>query len=262
MSTRGSDGRGGSRGAGRGVRTGCLLLGAGVLLLGAIPSFAQVQRSGGGAASAQLMQQYQQAITEREKLQADNQKLKKDLDDTKKQLDAAKKDLAAAKAGNTRGQAELAAAQAASQTSAKNLTDTNNKMKELIGQFRDTIANLRHVETERSELQTQLAQSKLTYDKCAQTNYQLYQVTDEVLNRLSHEGPFSCAARAEPFTRLRRTQIDNMVLEYKQRALELQLKKPAVPGAAAISPSAPGATPIPTSAPSAAPAAAATPAPR
>jgi hypothetical protein len=39
-------------------------------------------------------------------------------------------------------------------------------------------------------------------------------------------------ARAEPFTRIKRTQVDNYVLEYKQRAEELRMQKAAPPPAA------------------------------
>ena len=225
------------------------VIAAAALLLGALsvgPVRAQVQRSGGGGgANAMLMQQYQQAVSDRTQLQADNAKLKKDLDELKKRLDEAKKQVAASKAGASRGEAAqaaaLAAARAESASNAKTLADTSNKMKELIDRFRETIANLHTVETERTDLQRQLAQSNTAFDKCAERNYDLYQVTSEILDRYSHQGAFSYLARAEPFTRIKRTQIDNLVLEYKERAEQLRVKKPdAAPG--------PGAKPSPLNA--------------
>jgi regulator of replication initiation timing len=188
---------------------------------------AQVQRSGGGggAANAQLMMQYQQADAERTQLKSENTKLKKDLDDLKKQLDAASKQAVASKAGVGRDAAQLAAAQAANDRSAKDLADSKGKMQELVGKFRETITQMRGIEAERSQLQQQLAQSKTAFDQCAERNYSLYQVDNEVLDRYAHEGAFSHMASAEPFTRIKRTQIDNLVLEYKERAEELRLKK-------------------------------------
>jgi hypothetical protein len=103
-------------------------------------------------------------------------------------------------------------------------------MQELIGHFRETVTTLRGVESERTQLQQQLAQSQAAFDKCAERNYALYQVDNEVLDRYQHQGPFSYLARAEPFTRLKRTQIDNLALEYKQRAEELRMKPPAANG--------------------------------
>lgn len=222
---------------------------------------AQVQRSGGGggAANAQLMMQYQQADAERTQLKSDNAKLKKDLDDLKKQLDAATRQAAVSKAGVSRDAAQLAAAQAANERSAKDLADGKAKTQELVGKFRETITQMRGIEAERSRLQQELAQSKTAFDQCAERNYSLYQVDNEVLDRYSHEGAFSHLARAEPFTRIKRTEIDNLVLEYKERAEELRVKKaeatsrsaaPA-PGSAAppaAAPSASGAPPASTSA--------------
>jgi len=129
--------------------------------------------------------------------------------------------------------------------------DAKGKMQELVGKFRETITQMRGIESERSQLQQQLAQSKTAFDQCAERNYSLYQVDNEVLDRYSHEGAFSHMASAEPFTRIKRTQIDNLVLEYKERAEELRMKKAeAASGSAAPPGVAPG--PADTTAPSSA----------
>jgi chromosome segregation ATPase len=217
------------------------------------------------------MMQYQQASAERTQLQADNAKLKKDLEDLKKQLEASNKQAAASKAGVSRDAAQLAAAQAANDRTTKDLTDSKAKMQELINKFRETITQMRGIESERAQLQQQLAASKASFDQCVERNYQLYQVDSEVLDRYSHEGAFSRMAAAEPFTRIKRTQIDNYVLEYKERAEELRLQKAAPPagaapptstapaaakeaasgGGAAPQPSSPAATSAPTNTPAA-----------
>jgi chromosome segregation ATPase len=192
---------------------------------------AQVERSGGGA-NAQLAAQFQQAVAERTQLQAENDKLKKDLDEAKKQLQAATTQLTAAKAGAGTTQAQLAAAQASSQSNAQALEQSRARLQELVDRYRDTATTLREVETERSHLQQQLAQSKTDFDVCAERNYQLFQVDGEVLDRYEHQGAFSYLARAEPFTRLERTRIENLVDEYRARAEELRVQKapPAVAG--------------------------------
>jgi len=228
------------------------VLAAFALVLGALfaaPSWSQVQRGGGGG-NAALMQQYQQLASERTQLQADNAKLKKDLDDLKKQLDATKQQVTASKAGAGRNQAALAAAQSAVQaekeSSARTIADYRSKMQELVDKFRETATQLQSVESERSQLRQQLAQSKVEFDKCAERNYDLYQVDREVLDRYEHQGAFSYLARGEPFTRIKRTQIDNFVLEYKERAEELRVKKPDSASAPPATP--PGANGNPASA--------------
>jgi len=219
-----------------------------VALLSIVTADAQVQRSGGGA-NAQLFQQYQQALTERGQLQAENEKLKKSLDDLKKQLDASQQQLGTLKSGASRGQAALVAAQASNESTVKALATTQSKMQELISHFKETAAALRGVETERTQLLQELAQSKAAYDKCAERNYELYQIANDVLNHYQHQGMFSYMERAEPFTRLKQTQIDNLVLDYRARAEELRLKgaTPSPAGAAA----GPGTT-VPSAAPASA----------
>lgn len=191
---------------------------------------AQVQRSGGGGGNAQLMQQFQQAVSERTQLQADNAKLKKDLEDLKKQLATAQQQATASKAGAERNQAAaVMAARAATDSTQKSLDETKGKMQELVSRYRETITTMRGIETERTQLQQQLAASKAGFDQCAETNYSLYQITAEVLDRYAHQGAFSYLGRSEPFTRIKRTQIENLVLEYKQRADELRVKKASGP---------------------------------
>ena len=227
--------------------------GASILLASLVlvePAVAQVQRSGGGgAANMQLYQQYQQAVSERAQAQAESAKLKKDVDDLKKQLAAAKQQLAGAQSGARRTEAERVQAQEASDASNKSLADLKGQMQKLIDRFKETIGTLEGVEIDRNQFKTQLTQSQAAFDQCAEDNFALYQVNGEVLDRYAHQGPFSYLARAEPFTQIKRTQIDNLVLEYRQRAEELRLKKAAPPGAAAPPP--PGGTSGSTSPPKA-----------
>jgi chromosome segregation ATPase len=189
--------------------------------------FAQVERSGGGA-NAQLMQQFQQAVSERTQLQAENAKLKKDAEDVKKQLATAQQQLTASKAGSDRNQAAVAAARASNESTQKTLEETKSKMQELVARFRETVTTMRGIETERAQLRQQLAASQSAYDQCAESNNSLYQIDNEVLDRYQHQGAFSYFERSEPFTRLKRTQIDNLALEYRQRAEELRIKRAGV----------------------------------
>jgi chromosome segregation ATPase len=211
---------------------------------------AQVQRSGGGA-NAQLAQQYQQAVAERTQLQADNEKIKKELEDTKKQLQAAKQQLNASKASAGTAASQVQAAQAATQTAEKSLEQTKSRMQELINRYRDTAVTLRAAEADRARLQQDLAQSKSAFDRCADRNYQLYQLDNEVLDRYQHQSAFSYLERAEPFARIKRTEIENLAEEYKVRAEELRVQKAPPASAAASSPSEPATPAAGASAPAA-----------
>ena len=201
---------------------------------------AQVERSGGGA-SAQLVQQYQQVLAQRSQLQADNDKLKKDLDDTSKQLKEAKQQLAALKSGGATQEA-LTAAQAAAQNATKALEQNKARMQELIDRFRETATTLKEVETDRSRQGRQQQLTQAAMDQCAQNNAQLYQINSDVLDRLEHQGLFSRAAASEPFTRIKRTQNDNLAYEDHQRADSLRVPSPSEPPAAGAAAEVPAAT--------------------
>jgi DNA repair exonuclease SbcCD ATPase subunit len=212
------------------------------------PACAQVTRSGGGGGNAQLMQQFQQAVSERTQLQAQNAKLKKEAEDLKKQVAAAQQQVKASKAGADRNQAAaVAAARASSESSQQSLEETKGKMQEVVARFRETITQMRNVETDRSQLRQQLAASQAAYDQCAVANDSLYQVNKEVLDRYQHQGAFSYLGRSEPFTRLKQTQIDNLSLEYRQRAEELRIKKASAANTSRppAAPSANGPPPAP-----------------
>jgi len=202
----------------------------------------QSERSGGGV-NAQLAQQYQQAVAERTQLQSDNAKLKKDLDDTKKELDAAKRQLAALNANTGKAQAELTAAQTSSQNNEKTLEQTKAKLQELVDRFRDNVATLRGTETERVQLQQQLVQAKAAIDQCAQRNVALSELNAEVLDRYQHQGVFDHLAKAEPFTRIERAKIDNLVLEDRQRVDELRVQKQSTAVQGTMSGTAPPVAP-------------------
>ena len=199
---------------------------------------AQVQRSGGGGnANAALMQQYQQAVGERTQLQADNAKMKKELDDVQKQLATVQQQAAAAKVGADRGQAAVTEARTSREVLQTKLDETNGKMQELVTRYRDTVTTMRGIETDRNQLKQQLAQSHSEFDQCAKNNDALYHVNTEVLDLYEHQGMLSYVQRAEPFTRLKRTQIENLSDRYRQRAEELRTPQP------------PAATPPPAAAP-------------
>jgi septal ring factor EnvC (AmiA/AmiB activator) len=198
-----------------------LLFAAAVLFTA--PSEAQVERSGASPANTQLYQEYQEAQTERTQLQSDNAKLKSDLADTQKQLAVARLQISSARSAASGAQAALAAAKSAQSDAEKNLAALRAQAQELIGRFRDTIAQLRSVETDRTQLRQQLADSRAAYIGCVRDNDSLYQIDDKVLDLYAHQGMFSRISRAEPFTRLTRTRLDNIALENRQRANALHL---------------------------------------
>jgi chromosome segregation ATPase len=187
---------------------------------------AQVERSGGGGEMQKIMQQYQQVAAEKTALQAQLAQAKKDLDAANAELTAVKKERDAAKAHVGISPATLAAATAAKTAAEQSLEKSKQQITEIVGKYRELAVNLRNVEADRTKLTKDLADRNAAFDKCAVDNLQLYEINGEILDRYDHVGLFTKASASEPFTQITRTRIDNLVVEYRERAEQLRVKKP------------------------------------
>jgi hypothetical protein len=107
----------------------------------------------------------------------------------------------------------------------RNAEQSKQRMAELVARFRETAGNLKDVEAERGKLRSDLEARNAAFDKCAQANLQLYDINGEILSRYEHVGLFTKASAVEPFTRITRTRMDNLVVETRARAEELRVQK-------------------------------------
>jgi chromosome segregation ATPase len=187
---------------------------------------AQTARKDGGN-NAQLMQQMQQLAAERTQLSAENARLKRELDETRKERDTLKGEResndkklrsvegAAARASGDRKQVE------------DELAQNKERMGELVTKFRETVQTLREVETDRATTKQQLDTRNVDLKSCVDRNAQLYTINDEILKRLDAQGFWTGVAKAEPFTRIKRTQLENLADDYRARAEEARVAAPA-----------------------------------
>lgn len=182
---------------------------------------AQEARSGGGA-NTQLVQQLQQLGSERTELQAQNAKLQKDLEEIRKERDSLKgaqqgleKKVQAADAATHQAQSSVADQRA---TNDKEIAKWKSQVELVVQKFRETTQTLQEVEADRNSLRQDLGERERKVNACIDNNLALYKINVEVLDRLGHQSLWSNVARAEPFTQIKRTQLDNMVVEYQQRA--------------------------------------------
>lgn len=200
-------------------------------LAGRGPTYAQVERSGGGEMQ-KIMQQYQQVAAEKTALQAQVAQMKMDLDAAKTELASVKKERDALKVragGAAAAAAAIAQLNASKESAEKSLDLYKQRMNELVNRFRETAATLKEVEADRSKLRQDLGERNAAFDKCAENNLELYEITNDVLDRYEHVGLFTKASAAEPFTRITRTRIENLVDDYRARALENRTQKKHAP---------------------------------
>jgi chromosome segregation ATPase len=184
---------------------------------------AQVQRSGGEA--QKFMQQYQQLAAEKTALQAQLDQAKKELDATNASLAAVKKERDLLKARPVGVSAADVATLTASKAAAeRSLQESKQRTVELVERFRETVKNLKDVEADRTKLRADLDARSTAFDKCAVNNLQLLEINTDILNRYEHVGVFTKVSSVEPFTKLTRIRMDNLVVETRARAEELRVK--------------------------------------
>ncbi len=202
-----------------------MVIGLMIILTGLLETtavLAQEARSGGGSPNAALAQQLQQLASERTDLQAQTAKLQKDLDDMRKERDALKaarliSDKRVQLSDSAIHQAQESAA-ASKDAAAKEVARWKQQTDQLVAKYRELAGTLQGVETDRDSLKQILAARDQSIKVCVDHNIALYDISVEVLNRLDHPSAWAALGRAEPFTRIERTRLDNLVVEYKERA--------------------------------------------
>ena len=74
---------------------------------------------------------------------------------------------------------------------------------------------LRKTEGEREDLKANLDATSRQLDDAEKKNLALYQINRKVLAEFDKEGPWDGLLRKEPFTGLKRVEIENLVQEYE-----------------------------------------------
>ena len=193
-------------------------------ILTMLSAHAQTQRSGSGE-TQKFMQQYQQLAAEKTALQAQQAQTKKDLEAAQADLAAMKKERDALKSRAGGSAAQFAQLAAGKEAAEKSLEQLKQRTTELVARFREMALNLKEVEADRGKLQNDLKERSTAFDKCAQDNLGLFEVNSEILDRYEHVGVFTRIGTADPFTKIARSRIENLVDEYRARALELRVAK-------------------------------------
>jgi chromosome segregation ATPase len=178
---------------------------------------AQTVRSG-GSANTQLMQQLQQLGSERTALQAENARMKKELAELTKERDSLKSGRAALDQRMKASEAAVARTVQDKQSADGEVEKLKARMQELITRFRETATTLKDVEGERATFKQSLSTRDTELTECVNRNQALYKLNGEILTRLEGQGMFSRVASAEPFTKLKRVELENLIDDYKYRA--------------------------------------------
>ncbi len=202
-----------------------------ISLYGLLPggAGAQTARPNSAGAGAQALQQLQQLASERTALQAENSRIKADLEQARKERDSLKA-AQDAQARRSRGaEAELLRSQGEVARLEGDVAREKQRFEELVARFRETADAMREVETDRAARTQQLLQREQELQVCVDRNRTLYSLGTEVIGKLEDQGFWSALARREPFTRLKRIELENLADGYRGTASDNRLPEPAKP---------------------------------
>lgn len=174
---------------------------------------AQQARDDGGAARLQAM--VSQLTAERTQLQAENKDVKAKLEAANGELKKIRDQNADLTKRLSQSETSLAQSSASNTRSTEQNTQLRSRMDELVKQFRETIENLKKTELERNDLKTMLAAREAVLGTCVTNNDKLFATGNEILDRYEAKGCFASAREKEPFTQLKRVQLQNLVDEYR-----------------------------------------------
>jgi chromosome segregation ATPase len=212
------------------------------LAIAAVPALAQEDRE------RAALRRAQQQIA---KFQQDNAALQREKAELEQKLKAAEEALAKAQAqagrlGRTskalaaaeKDNADLKARLEVTQT---NLTQTGERCQADIAVLRQTIAqtqaDLEQAQQEgaqtRARLQTALDAQTGRAETCEAMNLQLFSVTEDLIARYKeNRGAWERFLLSEPFTQLKRAEVDNLLEEMREKAEAARVEAPPTDGAA------------------------------
>lgn len=200
-----------------------------ILLLASLPAQGEaVRRSGGTAALAQVQALLQQISAERDTLKADTARLKADLEKAQQARDAAQTRVDGAEQAATRLREALAAFQAQNEALRGRLGEAQTVIGSLRADQATTGAALAQSQTQGKALDTDLAGCRARVDTLVAHNLKLFEIGNELLDRFEHKGVWSALKTAEPFTGLKRVELENIVQDYR---FELDDQRVAAPAA-------------------------------
>ena len=181
-------------------------------------------------------QAQRKAEDEKAQLLVEKQKLEADAAETKAQLGKSATAVVQERRRATSLQASLDSAtkerdqlQKDKDTLTARAAELDVKLKETVGELSKTRATLASTQTElgsRSDLATRMTRAG---QECEDRNLKLYGVATELIGKYRGQGVFDSIRRKEPFTGLRKVEVENLLEAYQDRADAVRTDPAATP---------------------------------
>ncbi len=166
----------------------------------------------------QQVQQTEQAraLAEQEKatVLADKENLERELDKAK----SAGRKLSGERAARNRAEHDLKAAQAEIEVLKGKLAETETRLAEAQTQFRTTTETLVQTESVKKQTESQLADTRQNLQQCRTHNGRLYSLSREMMAKYRDKSCQDALARAEPFTGLKKVEMENLMETWRDQA--------------------------------------------
>lgn len=188
------------------------------------PAHAEVASRSGSNDQAQAL--IQQLGSERTRLTAENAKLKKQLKEAESKLESLEKDNETTSDKLNSVQSQLSSKTNLSEELTQRLSQAKTRMEEMISKYRETALTLRDKETESAQRAQEITRLDRELKSCATNNVALSKLGYEVLDNYENKGFWARAGQKEPFTQLKKVQIENLVDEYTYLIQDQEYKIP------------------------------------
>ena len=199
---------------------------AAALILVSMHECALAQTGRTPTANTQMLMQMQQLSTEKSGLQAEVSKLKGEVEKASKERDSLR-DAQSAVAKRGRGiESELAQAVADRARLEGELAQEKSRVQELVSRLRETAVSLRDVEVQSTATQRTLVMREQELKVCVDRNQKLIALNEKVLKRFEDQGFWSAVAKREPFTQLKRVELENLADGYRDTARDNRVDPP------------------------------------
>lgn len=212
------------------------LLLASALLLSALPTHADDRQKREREALRRLQQQVQLYQSQVGTLEQEKTRLATDLAQADKDAKAARskagrlartaRALRAEKEAQARELEQLRQTLATTQTQLK---DTQTNLEQTRSTLEQTRQTLSGTEADKRRLEGVKARQEKEIALCEEKNGQLYSLGRELMVRFEQKSCNEILAQKEPFTGLKRVQVENLLEEYRDKLDEQKLLKPPAP---------------------------------
>jgi len=143
-------------------------------------------------------------------------------------VDGAKRAGAGARRRATELETELTALKQKLEAAEKERAALSAQLKTATGRGNELDTANAKLEADGKRCTAALAQQTKLTDTCATRNARLYEIGGEILERYENKGVFSSLLAAEPFTGLKRVELENLVEDYRDK-LDAQKEKAGAP---------------------------------